>query len=412
MNIPSPRPNFGFSIVMRKGKVRNDDQYPLYFRISLNSQRVEIVSKLFVKITEWDTLRKKVKGNSARARQINEALADAETHIRITYTRLFGSEKVLTIDRLKDAILGVDPRRNTFLAEYTKHMDLQAGRIGKDYSINSWRVNLTTQNHLESYIRKILDKPDIYISELDFSFIEGFNAYLIGKAGHCVNNAAKHIQRIRAVVALFIKRGMIDKDPFVAYKAKRQVVEATYLTAEEIRLIEAKVFDIERLTQVRDTFIFSCYTGLAYIDLQQLCSDDIQTGPDGKLWIVKHRQKTGVRSDIPLLPPALAILERYKNNLGCLRAKKLLPTASNQKLNAYLKEIADVCGIRKNVTMHVARHTFATTITMSNHVSIESVSKMLGHTNIKTTQGYAKVLKTKIASETNHLHALYAAKEV
>ena len=143
MNIPSPRPNFGFSIVMRKGKVRNDDQYPLYFRISLNSQRVEIVSKLFVKITEWDTLRKKVKGNSARARQINEALADAETHIRITYTRLFGSEKVLTIDRLKDAILGVDPRRNTFLAEYTKHMDLQAGRIGKDYSINSWRVNLT-----------------------------------------------------------------------------------------------------------------------------------------------------------------------------------------------------------------------------------------------------------------------------
>ena len=363
-------------------------------------------------MAEWDATRKRVRGNGPRSRQINEALAEAETHVRTTYNRMLGTEGMLTLDKLKDAILGVDPRRNTFLVEYAKHMELQKARIGKDYAQNSWGANLTTCNHVKNYVQQIMGKPDVYIGELDFNFIEGFHAYLTGKVGHCINNASKHIERVRAVIALFIKRGMIDKDPFVAYKAKRQVVEATYLTAEEIRLIEAKVFDIERLTQVRDTFIFSCYTGLAYIDLQQLCSDDIQTGPDGKLWIVKHRQKTGVRSDIPLLPPALAILERYKNNLGCLRAKKLLPTASNQKLNAYLKESADVCGIRKNVTMHVARHTFATTITMSNHVSIESVSKMLGHTNIKTTQGYAKVLKTKIASETNHLHALYAAKEV
>jgi integrase len=193
--------------------------------------------------------------------------------------------------------------------------------------------------------------------------------------------------------------GWISSSPFVNYKGKMKEVERAYLSQVELEAIIEKDFNNARLNLVKDIFVFSCYTGLAYIDVQKLTPSHIVIGIDGEKWIYTHRQKTDTRSNIPLLPVPLQIIEKYREHDNCINRNCLLPILSNQKMNAYLKEIADVCNINKELTFHIARHTFATTVTLSNGVPIESVSKMLGHSSIKQTQHYAKVLDKKVSND-------------
>jgi site-specific recombinase XerD len=203
----------------------------------------------------------------------------------------------------------------------------------------------------------------------------------------------------------------LDRDPFLGYQLKVRTAERGFLSNEEMQSLHEKEFGIERLNLVRDLFLFSCYTGLSYIDVFNLTKDNISIGINGKKWIFTHRQKTDNPSRIPLLPPALEILQKYSNNPAALNSSKLLPIASNQKVNSYLKEIADCCGIKKKLTFHMARHTFATTITLNNNVPIESVSKMMGHTKIQTTQIYAKVLDEKISRDMEPLWEKWQLKD-
>lgn len=193
--------------------------------------------------------------------------------------------------------------------------------------------------------------------------------------------------------------GWLQKDPFLGFKMPKREVERTALTEKELQEMTSKTFLAERLTLVRDIFLFSCYSGLAYADVKKLRRTDIIIGVDGEKWINSKRQKTDVTARIPLLQPALVILEQYQNHPACTIEGRILPVLSNQKMNAYLKEIADLCGIAKTLTYHIARHTFATTVTLSNGVPIETVSKMLGHRNLKTTQHYAKILDIKISMD-------------
>ncbi len=181
-----------------------------------------------------------------------------------------------------------------------------------------------------------------------------------------------------------------------------------FLSAEELQKIVSHDFKIERLNQVRDVFVFACFTGLAYVDIKKLKRSETVTGVDGDPWIFTHRQKTKGVSRIPLLPIPLTIIDKYKDHSACINKDLLLPVLSNQKLNAYLKEIADMCGITKNLTFHIARHTFATTVTLSNGVPIESVSKMLGHKNLRVTQNYAKILDIKVSDDMKKLKEKYA----
>jgi site-specific recombinase XerD len=206
-----------------------------------------------------------------------------------------------------------------------------------------------------------------------------------------------------------LANGWLTKDPFANYKSKVKEVTREFLTELEIQSLMEKEFVSERLELVRDIFVFSCFTGLAYIDVKQLSNDNIVLGIDGDKWINKNRQKTDTNSKIPLLPTAQYILDKYVNHPVCKNEEKLLPIFSNQKMNAYLKEIATVCGINKELTFHIARHTFATTVTLSNGVPIETVSKMLGHTNLKTTQHYAKILDKKISEDMQILKAKFNA---
>jgi integrase len=202
----------------------------------------------------------------------------------------------------------------------------------------------------------------------------------------------------------------LDKNPFLHFKVRHIDPQVPHLTADELKLIEDKEISIERLSIIRDMFIFSCYTGFAYVDVADLTADHIKIGPDGKKWLIKCRQKTGISEGVPLLPPTLQIIKRYENYPKLNDKNKLLPIPSNQKVNAYLKELGDICGIQTQITFHIARHTFASTVTLENGVPLDSVSKMLGHRSIKTTQIYAKVSDKKISDDTKILFRKFRSK--
>jgi len=216
----------------------------------------------------------------------------------------------------------------------------------------------------------------------------------------CSNNTAiKYLKNFKKIILICLASGWLTVDLFVNYKAKIKVVDREFLTEEEIQRIMDKQFHTERLVQIRDVFLFSCFTGLAYADVHKLKPSEIVTGPDGEQWLYTKRQKTDVPTKVPLLPSAVSIIQRYKDSPICAIHDRVLPICTNQKTNAFLKEIGDLCGIEKHLTFHIARHTFATTVTLANGVPIESVSKMLGHTNIKTTQHYAKILDLKVGKD-------------
>lgn len=218
----------------------------------------------------------------------------------------------------------------------------------------------------------------------------------------------KYLSNFRKIVNICIRNGWLQKDPFIAFKMTKREVERTALTEFELQTLAVKKFSIERLTIVKDIFLFSCFSGLAYSDVKKLRRSEIVIGIDGEKWLISRRQKTDITARIPLLQQALDIIDRYENNPQCILENRVLPVLSNQKMNAYLKEIADLCGINKNLTYHIARHTFATTVTLSNGVPIETVSKMLGHRNLKTTQHYAKILDIKISADMKQLRTIFS----
>ncbi|MCK5371886.1 MAG: site-specific integrase, partial [Cyclobacteriaceae bacterium] len=270
---------------------------------------------------------------------------------------------------------------------------------GNGYSAGTLERYENSLKHLKGYLNNTHKKDDCNFEDLNYSFIADFEYYLKGDRGIGHNTTIKYLRNFKKIVLLALKNEWIDRDPFMRFKLSLNEVNKEYLNKEEIQQIMGKNFKIERLAQVRDVFIFCCYTGLSYADVQRLTINDIQLGMDGELWIMVTRKKTGVQSHIPLLPEASRLINKYKNNPESATKRRILPVLSNQKINAYLKEIGDLCGITKNITFHMARHTFATTVTLSNGVSIETVSSMLGHKNIRTTQIYAKVVKEKVSRE-------------
>lgn len=249
---------------------------------------------------------------------------------------------------------------------------------------------------MEEFIQAKYRVKDIALKEVTHSFLVGFEQYLRTEKQCCQNTAAKFLQTLRMIIIEAKNNGWIFNDPFANYRIRLKKVDRGYLTDEELQRILQKKMPCGRLEQVRDVFIFSCFTGLAYIDVRNLTKENIRTSFDGKLWIMTHRHKTQTSVNVPLLKVPQMLLKKYE---GTLPDGRLLPVLSNQKLNSYLKEIADLCGIEKNITFHLARHTFATTMTLAKGVPIETVSKMLGHTNIVTTQIYARITNDKIGRD-------------
>ena len=383
----------------KRAKAAANGLVPIYTRITINGKRFEQSTNRFVEISKWSTEGNKMKGTSEEARLINNHLDLLKNQIRDAEMELIHKKTPVTIETIKSKLLGVDERARMLVPIFQDHNNKIKELVGKEYAPGTLERYTTSLKHTIEFMQWKYNISDIDITKIDHAFVTDYEFWL-RSVRNCANNTAvKYLKNFNKIIKLCLANDWLDKNPFANYKSKVKEVERVYLTEEEIQSIIEKDFKTERLSLVRDIFLFSCFTGLAYIDVKNLTKSHISYGIDGEKWIFTHRQKTESASKIPILPVTQMIIDKYENHPQCNNEDKLLPILSNQKMNAYLKEIASVCEIGKELTFHIARHTFATTVTLTNGVPIESVSKMLGHKNLRTTQHYAKVLDRKVSED-------------
>ncbi len=372
---------------------------PLYLRITVNGKRSELSIKRKILRSKWNTEAGKMRGATTEVRAFNRHLDNIKDRVYKIYEKQLEERRQITSEIIKNIFLGKSQKPKMLLKIFQDHNDQVQKLIGKDFARGTAIRYITARKHVEEYIQNEYQLSDIPIKLVNHSFITGFEYYLKSKRNCSHNTTLKYINNFKKIVRIAFANEWIDKDPFLNWKAKFKIVDREFLTEQEIQDIISKKFHTERLDQVKDIFLFCCFTGLAYADVKKLSQDDLVLGIDGETWIKINRTKTKSSSNLPILPTAKMIIKKYKDQPTVSKENKLLPVLSNQKMNAYLKEIADLCGINKNLTFHIARHTFATTITLSNGVPIESVSKMLGHKSLRTTQHYAKILDQKVSED-------------
>jgi len=396
---------FGIQFVTRLSKQQKDGEATVFARITVNGRRCEISLKKKVNQKNWDEVKGKARGTKEETRKLNELIERVRSLIADGYHELIQQKKVVTVDAVKSLFLGRDDSEMTLIRLGDYHNAEMKDKLAHGTMKNYY----TTQKYIAKFLKEKYHRKDISLAELNYKFILDFETFLskLQPKNHQKplhnNGIMKHLERMRKMVNMAITMDWLAKDPFSKYKQHFDKVERFFLTKEELSAIEMKNFTIERLQVVKDLFVFSCYTGLAYIDAMTLTEANIVKGIDGELWLTTNRQKTNTCVRVPLLPQAQELIARYKDHHKAISYGSLFPIISNQKMNAYLKEIADVCNINKAITFHIARHTFATTVTLSNGVPIESVSKMLGHTTISTTQVYAKVVEHKLSEDMQNL---------
>lgn len=383
---------------LKKSKADREGRAMIYLRITVNGRRAEFSTGRKVRPHKWNPAHSMVQGFSPEVRQLNSYLAKIRTDLYKLVEKLKEEDVPLTAVSLRDAYLGKDQKYKMLLEIFQEHNNQVDSLVGRDFAAGTAERYRTAKSHLAEYIQHDHRKKDIPVKQVDHAFITGFEYYLKTQRKCSHNSAVKYVVNFKKIIRIAYVNGWISKDPFVNWKARTKNVEREFLTAEELLRLMDTAFQHERLEHVRDCFVFCCFTGLAYADVKKLTHDDFVTGIDGELWINTKRTKTKTKSNIPVLPTALMILEKYEDS-PYLVNDKVLPVLTNQKMNAYLKEIAVLSGIKKNLTTHLARHTFATTVTLSNGVSIESVSKMLGHKSLRTTQHYAKILNRKVSED-------------
>lgn len=393
---------FKILFYLRKNYLNKEGKAGIMIRLTLNGEVSQFSSKLDIEPDMWDVKQGKASGNSAKARQLNTLLEEMRRSIRNHYHEIELREAYVTAEKVRNAFLGIETKQRTLLELFKKHNDDARKLIGISKTPATLAKYDRCYRRMEEFMQYQYKVSDIALKEINHMFITDFETYLRTNSQCNENTTAKFMQTFRMIVIIAKNNGWIFADPFINYKIRLKRVDRGYLTEQEIQKILKKKFPTKRLEQVRDVFIFSCFTGLAYIDVKQLRAKDICTSFDGKQWIMTHRQKTDTPVNVPLLKIPLAILKKYE---GQFPNGELLPVLSNQKLNSYLKEIGDLCGIDKNITFHLARHTFATTTTLSKGVPIETVSKMLGHTNIETTQIYARITNDKIRKDMSSLES-------
>lgn len=394
---------FSILFFLQRNKVTKDGKAPIYMRITVNGKRSQISIKRKVDIEKWNSEAGKVIGKTMEVRELNRYLISLEHKVFKIQQKLLDENRAITALLIKNIFTGKAEKQKMLLIIFQDHNDQVEKLVGKDFAPGTLERYKTAKKHLQQYIKLEYNLEDISVKDVNHKFINGFEYYLKTERNCAHNTAIKYITNFKKIIRIAYANDWISKDPFYNWKARLKTVDREFLSKEEIETLVSKELSVKRLNQVKDIFVFSCFTGLAYADVKKLSQNDIVIGIDGDRWIKTNRTKTNTRSNIPLLNTAEAILEKYSNDAEVVRSKLLLPVLSNQKMNAYLKEIADVCGINKNLTFHLARHTFATTVTLTNGVPIESVSKMLGHKSLKTTQHYAKILDRKVSEDMQEL---------
>ncbi|TYA55690.1 site-specific integrase [Formosa maritima] len=402
---------FSILFFLQRNRATPDGKAPIYARITVNGKRAQFSIQRKIPIEKWDNNSGKVKGNSPEAKSINKFIDEIRYKLNKIQERFLDTNKTFTAMAIKSRYIGNDKVNKMLIAIFQAHNDEVESLIGKDFAPGTAERYRTSKKHVQEYIQKEYNVDDIPVNDVDHKFITGLEYYLKTERKCSHNTAIKYITNFKKIIRIAYANDWISKDPFFHWKAKLKTVDREFLSKEELQTIVDKEFKIPRLELVKNIFVFSCFTGLAYIDVKQLTKNDIVIGIDGEHWIKTKRAKTHTRSNIPLLPIPASIIEIYKNHPEVKNSDKLLPILSNQKMNSYLKTIADSCEINKNLTYHLARHTFATTVTLTNGVPIESVSKMLGHKSLKTTQHYAKILDRKVSADMNTLKSILKDQE-
>ena len=392
------RSTFRVLFYLKRDKQKTNGNIPLFCRITVDGKEVRFGMKTDVNPECWDVKMGRVCGRTNEAVDINTLIDNTKSAIYKVYRELQEKENNVTAEKVKNTFLGIDIKHQNLLELFDRHNVDVKKLIGISLSESTYDKYRITRNHLANFIKNWYDLSEISLKDINHKFICDFEIFLLTSRSCTANTTAKYIQLFKHIIIIAMKNGWIYKNPFAEYSIQIKKVDRGYLTQEEIEIIMNHKFSAKRLERVRDVFIFCCFSGLSYIDVKNLNENNICTSFDGRLWIMGKRGKTKVSYNIPLLEIPQMILKKYKDTLP---DNQLLPVINNQNTNAYLKEIGTLCSINKNLTFHIARHTFAT-LTLSKGVSIESVSKMLGHTNIQTTQLYARITNSKVGNEMAH----------
>ena len=384
---------------LRSNYVNKEGKTSVMLRIYLNNERLSLGSTgISVKSSQWDKEKERIKGRTTEALNTNLQLDNIASGLQSIFRRIEMSD-VVSLERIKSEFLGKKEEIDTLMQLFEKHNGDVAKQVGVSVGKATLKKYNVCKRHFSEFLEKQYKRSDLKLTELTYVVIREFDLYLRTEVGQNPNTATKTMKTFKTITLLGQKMGVLLHDPFMNHRFHIEPVNRGFLTDEEILLIANKDLGISRLELVRDIFIFSCFTGLAYIDVSNLTPDHIVTLGD-KQWIMTQRQKTSVETNVLLLDIPKAIIAKYGGKT--YRNGKLFPMLTNQKTNSYLKEIADICGIKKNLTFHLARHTFAT-MSLSKGVPMESVSKMLGHTNIRTTQIYARITNKKIEHDMEEL---------
>lgn len=373
---------------------------PVYLRLTVNGKRVEIASGHWIKPDDWNTEKQQAKGVSEISRAINDYIISTKSKIlQIKNSFTIAGSPIISAELVKERLLGTSPEKKSLLQLFAYHNEQIKEQVGKDFRAGTYKHYVVTYNKVKKFIKDYYKADDFPLESLSHKFVTDFEFYLKTSEGLSNNSAMKKIKQLKKIINLALANEWLAKNPFANFKCGYKDPKREALTNDELNLLSEKKFSTERLTAIRDIFLFACYTGLRFSDIQKLTPSNIMKGIDGNQWLTVDTTKTDERCNIPLLSQALQIIDKYRGNPECLQKGVLFPVKSNQKTNEFLKEIADITGIKKKMHFHLARHTFATTICLNNGVSLETVGKMLGQRNIRTTQIYAKMNDTRISNE-------------
>lgn len=393
------RSSFAILFFIRESKVRKDGNAPIEAMITINGERCSFSTGKKVKATSWDKNKQLVKSKDEEATCLNNCLKAVKAKLYEKEAELLDRGFVITAQLLYDAYFDKVEclKERSLLSILEEHNAERKAMVGKTVAPATYWVFEYTGRLLKEFIQSKYQRDDLYLRELNLSFIQGFHSFLLGEKKMGQNSSTKHLKFLKKLLNMAVSNAYISYNPVNAYKVERVPVEIDFLDEEELRKVINFDSPIPRFERAKDMFLFGCFTGLSYIDIKTLKSEHFEKDGTGRIWIKKRRVKTGVLSRIPLLPIAKLILDKYKGG------DKLLPIQDPADINKYLKDIAILCNIKKRITFHTSRHTFASTVTLANNISLEVVSKMLGHTNTRMTTHYAKLIDKCIGEQMDKL---------
>lgn len=386
---------------IRRNKINANNLCPLTCRITIDYMRKEFATGLFINPDNWSAVKQTACPPNTDHNQLNTQLSLIKQEINQAFLFLQVQKENFDVEDIHLQYKGEAVKSAKSLMEvYTLHNDRIKKLVGIEYSSSTLKKFEESKNHVKSFIRNNYDKSNVLLEQLSLKFLNDFDYYLKVEKKLKQVTINKHIERLRKIIKLALAEGFLERDPFLLFKQKQVILQVVYLDNVELKLFEEHQFKQKRLQQVADMFIFCCYTGLPYQEMAILRTENLIDGFDGKKWINIYRQKTKKHLTVPLLSKAEVILKKYEHE------KTLLPVISNQQFNSFLKEIAAVLDINKRITHHTARKTFASTVLLYNDIPMETVSELLGHSNIKVTQAhYAKVVQKKVSEQMGKLNS-------